>query len=91
MARGRRRTPAHFLLCLWEHQAACEDHGVAVDDTEQVGVLCMQAIYWGAWEVGRENSTCRGKVVDTRNSLLEMRNDHMGRLRLLDISVAVDG
>ena len=64
---------------------------MAVDDTEQVGVLRMQAVYWGAWEVGRENSTRGGKVVDTRNSLFEMHNDHVGLLRLLDISVGVDG
>ena len=90
MAGGGRRTPPHFLLRLRGHQAACEDHGVAADDMEQV-VLHMQAVHRGAWEAGKENSTRGGKVVHNHNSLLETRNDQVGLLPLQDISAAVDG
>ena len=83
--------PPHFLLRLRGHQAACKDHGVAADNMEQAGALHMQAVHQGAWEAGKENSTRGGKVVHSHNSLLEMRNDQVGRLPLQDISAAVDG
>ena len=64
---------------------------MAADDMEQAGALHMRAVHRGAWEVSKENSTRRGKVVHSHNSLLKMHNDQVGLLPLQDISAAVDG
>jgi hypothetical protein len=84
--------PLHCPSGLWgelSHLTAGEDHAAHVDDMEQVGVPGMEAVRLTACCAGIVvHSTC-GEVVHSHNNLLEIHSARVGRLHLLDTSVAL--